>query len=277
MEKCDRLREFDDVQQYEVAFRRLKRVIQKTKYRPTILIATVLLCGNGFAQMSVVKVSGIHPVDSAKKTWYGYVENAGSIPIDAVIATFHCKGTGGGETDSEVVSVYDSDYWYVDKKTSISPGGKIALEAADPAQCPGNVDAVIFLDGHSEGDANYVDELYDRRRGVSKAIGPMIPLLDGIAVQQNNRDHAILVIEGLVKSAQKDLSMNEAERKGKIGTYNKIMVELRSPPTRHLPQVDEIMISDNVTREQAFAMFLRNMLRMWQTSLNGKLEPSPIK
>src|SRR5580658_1176090 len=126
---------------------------------PLLVLTVTLLTFNASAQITSVKE---YPpqFDTSRQIWQEGVENQDSRSIVAVHASFDCptryplnsgryitfQPTGEYDALGNGVTIFD-DY------KGIPPGGAAAIAAADPSKCSGGVDAVIFSDGHIEGNS----------------------------------------------------------------------------------------------------------------------------
>jgi hypothetical protein len=114
------------------------------------------------------------------------VENRSASSIVALHAPLDCvQADGRRELDEN--GGMDSLYQF-SRDRVISPGGSFTVKVHGYSKCSGGVDAVIFSDGHSEGDSKQIDRIYDRRRGIYAGLDFAIPLLQGIASGGWNRD-----------------------------------------------------------------------------------------
>jgi len=141
-----------------------------------ILSAASFVTQMGTAQMLSIKVSDVIQTGSV---WEEVVKNLSGSSIVSLHATFHCVDTNGIHLIDENGSS-DSLYQYSCDR-DIPPGGSFGVRVSGHDECSGGVDAVIFSDGHSEGDSAQVARIYARRSGIYKGLTFVIPLLDSIA------------------------------------------------------------------------------------------------
>jgi hypothetical protein len=155
--------------------------------------------------------------------------------------------------------------------------------AQDPSKWTGGVDAVIFSDGHSEGDQQGVNDIYERRRGVYDAIIKVLPLLDTIATQGASPTDVADTIHRLYQSLPNDRTITGGERLGQGQVYQSIETLLRSQkdigglydPTKYPPQpsIDEVAKVNGIPREQAHAIVLSTKYQGLKALVEANLQP----
>jgi hypothetical protein len=207
--------------------------------------------------------------------WREAIENHGSSSTVAMRTTFR-RLTG----NTAVVVAWDSvtNYGIVPR---ISPGGIGYLFAQDPSKFSGGVDAVIFSDGHSEGDPQGVNEIYERRRGDYKAIAQVLPLLDKIVNQDASPTQVADTIHRF--AIPNDGTISSGERRGLEQVYMGVENLLRRQdditglydPTKYPPQesIDQVAKVKGIPREQAHAIVIRQKYQRLEAFLRDNLEP----
>ncbi len=167
----------------------------------------------------------------------------------------------------------------------IPSGGIGYLFAQDPSKFSGGVDAVIFSDGHSEGDPQGVNEIYERRRGDYKAIARVLPLLDKIVNQDASPTQVADTIHRF--AIPNDGTISSGERQGLEQVYMGVENLLRMQdditglydPAKYPPQpsIDEVAKVNGIPREQAHAIVIREKYRRLKAFLEDNLEPPVAK
>jgi hypothetical protein len=254
-----------------------------------VLLTTSILTLSVKAQTPSIEESGafqpgqtlISESSSPSSVWHEVITNHGSSSIVAFHATFHCPA-GGGFKRIDIEYVHDSLFRY-GHDANIPPGGSVEITAADPSQCPGGVDAVIFSDGHSEGDQQRVSALYAQRRGRYKALGEAIRMLDAVASNTESTQAIIDTLDRLSHSIANDITINSYERSGITDFYSSLKGTLETPhgiveaPSDHTSQrqlsYDEVVRTQHISREQAKATVIRNKLLEWKAALEGNTGP----
>jgi hypothetical protein len=214
--------------------------------------------------------------------WKQVVENHGSSSIVAMHSPFQCEvQTRRGSITSTIVYTYDFLTGYGTSR-DIPPGGVERFDAPDPSTWSGGVDAVIFSDGHSEGDPKGVSALYQRRQGFYNGIIEALQLLDTIANQGANpaevADSVHLRSESLAKHGTK---AND-EWVGLTELYSGLESLLRAQKLRWVPSdstpypqptIEEVAKVNGIPRQQAHAIALSKRYDELKADLEGNLEP----
>jgi hypothetical protein len=246
------------------------------------LLAVTLVPACAAAQVPSIHESGAF--DSGKRAgtlsgspvivWTDTIENRGSSSLVAFHATYDCP---------QSKTLYDYDYLFrYGLDLSIPPGDSVEIIAADPDQCPGGVDAAIFSDGHTEGDAQEVSPIYARRRGTYKALGESIKLLSAIAAQEKTPQQVIDIFASECHRIARDQTSDGDERTAMIALYSVLKVALRDPvatlrapsdKTARQPSLAEVVKANNFSREQAQATMIIKKLNEWRADLEDNLYP----
>lgn len=215
--------------------------------------------------------SGRHAV-----LWKETVENQGSSALVGFHVSFNCPHSKA-LIDHDPLINYGQDF-------DIPPGGSIEIIAADPSSCPGEVEAAVFSDGHSEGDPVEVAGFYARRRGAYKAIGETIELMDAIATEQKTQAEVSSILDSREHIVANDQTIEGYERFGMVQLFGKIIATLsdvrgviQSPSdrsARRQPTAKELVREQHVSPAQAQAMVVSRKLQEWRADLADSLRPS---
>jgi hypothetical protein len=243
------------------------------------------------AQITSVKESSATQSGSLGNTWQEAIENHGSSSIVALRTAFRCllksKRKQKFALQGIVVNVRDAlGESYSRSVRPIPPGGAVDLSAQDPSQCSGGVDAVIFSDGHSEGDPDSVSALYQRRRGIYSGLTEALQLLDTIANHGANPKDVADIASRRSDSVGRDQTVDIEERMGQRQLYTRLESLLRSQmdmgvpsdstPYRQ-PSIEEVAKANGIPREQAHAIVISKKFQEWKADLEGNLEPLAAK
>ena len=143
------------------------------------------------------------------------------------------------------------------------------------------MDVVIFSDGHSEGDPQGVNEIYERRRGDYRGIAQVLPLLDKIVNQDASPTQVADTIHHF--GIPNDGTISKDERTGLMRVYQGLENVLRSQsditglydPTKYPPEqrIDEVAKVKGIPREQAHAIVIRQKYQRLEAILRDNLEP----
>jgi hypothetical protein len=233
------------------------------------------------AQITSLKVE----VKADGHAWQAVIQNHGSSAVMAMRTTFREQPgiMKDGSINTAVVVVYDSVTHY-GPFPPIAPGGTAERAAQDPSKWTGGVDAAIFSDGHSEGDPQGVNDIYERRRGAYNAVVKVIPLLDSIATQGANPSEVADTIHGLYQSLPKDRTITDSERLGLGPVYLGVENLLRTQgdiaglydPTKYPPQpgISEVAKVSGIPREQAHAIVISKKYQGLKALLEANLQPA---
>lgn len=212
--------------------------------------------------------------------WKEVIENHGSTALVAFHATFHCGTKGNVFYDHDPLFFYGRD-------RPISPEGSFEINAADPAECPGGIDAAIFSDGHTEGNPFEVDAIFQRRRGIYEGIGSALTLLDDVAANKRTALQVQSSFSDLEASAYKDHTLNGPEKIGMRIFFERIRLTIKTNQgvlitpsdwtTVRQPTYDEIAAKQHISMEQAQAIVIAKKLREWRVDLEGFLSPARPK
>jgi hypothetical protein len=208
--------------------------------------------------------------------WREMIENHSSSSTVAMRTTFR-RRTG----NTAIVVAWDSVTNY-DTTPRIPPGGVGYLFAQDPSKFSGGVDTVIFSDGHSEGDPQGINQIYERRRGDYKAIAQVLPLLDKIVSQEASPTEVADTIHRF--AIPNDATISQGEREGLQQVYTGVENLLRRQgditglydPTKYPPdqRIEEVAKDKGIPREQAHAIVIRQKYRRLEAFLADNLEPA---
>jgi hypothetical protein len=215
-----------------------------------------------------------------QKRWQEVIENHGSSAIIAFNAPFRCPRPGGGWV--EATSLHDS-LARVDMASPIPPGGSWQIDAADPKSCPGGVDAVVFADGHTEGDPQEVKNIFNQRLGIYKEIDEMIKMLQDVETGKRSPKWTMEALQnrqtmisngGLGGSSFEERGRGWAIAVTNMGLQAEHGWHTPSDSTAHrLPSVEKVMETDHLPRVQANAKVLIDKFEEWKTDLEGHTEP----
>jgi hypothetical protein len=118
--------------------------------------------------------------------WHRVVTNLHESHIVAYYASYRCGGRLGG-------LVIDDSLLYASVRP-IAPDESAEIRAEDPSKCEGGVKAPIFADGHVEGDAHLLDDLYLKRQGAYEALNESMRML-GAARDERSVDTVIRILD----------------------------------------------------------------------------------
>jgi hypothetical protein len=221
--------------------------------------------------------------------WREVVENQAFSSVVAMRTTFQRRTEtkiGSTNVNTKIVVAYDSITNYGTVR-HIPSGGVGYLFAQDPSKWSGGVDAVIFSDGHSEGDPQGVLEIYERRRGDYRAVTEVLPLLDTIANQGASPTQVADAIHHLYQSLPNDRTISAGERRGRAQVYSGLEDLLRSQtdivglydPAKYPPQrsIDQVAKVKGISREQAHAIVIGEKYRRLEAFLGDNLQPLVAK
>ena len=217
--------------------------------------------------------------------WRKVVENRSASSIVALEAVYHCASSGYFK-HVDYTHVHDSLEAY-GTDNDVPPGASIEITAYDPELCPGKVEAVIFADGHSEGDPQFVNDLYMRRRGIYQILDVIRAHVDRIASQQETPQSVIEFLTKLDGSNGLNMKVDISERAGMSYAIGLVKMMLAAGPMTswrvpsdstldRLPRASAVMLDLNVSREQAQAIIFSKKLAEWSSDLGKNLEPSPV-
>jgi hypothetical protein len=170
------------------------------RHWPLVVLIVSLLACNASAQFTGVQVTSVKEYppefDESRNIWQEVVENPGPKTIVALHTTFHCTPVGptSGPTNKRVTGQSSGGidalsvpfYMGAEVHEGIPPGLAAEIFAEDPSRCTGGVDAIIFADGQSEGDSNWVNYYRQEWVGIHQGIIESIPLIAKIANQKAN-------------------------------------------------------------------------------------------
>jgi len=262
------------------------------KTRLIVIAIGVVLLRSASAQIPSIKegaaVQQVHQNGTSGQqfvVWKKTIENQASSSMVALEAIFRCPATGFYKQIA-YTSLRDSLENY-GHDIDVPPGGSVEISAFDPDRCPGSVEAVIFSDGHSEGNPKAIEDLYLRRRGIDKMLAEIQEHLDKIVAQQETSEAMVSALTNLDKANGENQALNISERKGMsyaIGVAKQILqsgsglaVPANSAEKRP-PNIASVMQEMNVSHEQAQAMVLNKELEQWRSALEAHLDmPSSAK
>lgn len=244
---------------------------------PLVVLTVTLLTFNVSAQITSVKE---YPpqFDKSRQIWQEGVENQDSRSIVAVHASFDCptrypldsgryvtfQPTGEYDALGNGVTIFD-DY------KGIPPGGAAAIAAADPSKCRGGVDAVIFWDGHIEGNSGSVYKYRQRWSGVHEGVVQSLRLLAKVTDQETD----LAEVEDALRQRMESIPDNPLDINGRLfekGVYVQLESLLRGAREHPRPHSEEVE-ADGIPRKQGRKMviFLVNKLQEWKTALENGL------
>jgi hypothetical protein len=207
--------------------------------------------------------------------WREMIENHSASSTVAMRTTFRQR-TG----NTSIVVAWDSVTNY-GTTPRIPTGGVGYLFAQDPSKFSGGVDTVIFSDGHSEGDPQGVNQIYERRRADYKAVAQVLPLLDKIVNQEASPTEVADTIHRF--PIPNDQTISQGEREGLQQVYMGVESLLRRQgditglydPTKYPPdqRIEEVTKDKGIPREQAHAIVIRQKYRRFEAFLRDNLEP----
>jgi hypothetical protein len=249
------------------------------------MLATIFLQRGAVAQIPSIQVTEPYQEDrplsfTDHRPWRIAVENHDTRSIVAAQATFHCPATGYYK-EIAYTSFHDSLAHY-GSDTDIPPGSSFELTANDPSSCSGKVDAVVFSDGHSEGDPQAIQEIYMRRRGVYEALSEITAHVDRVANQEETPQNVTDFLTSRDKSNGTNQSIDIRERNGMSMALGMAKMLLMSPGDMRVPSDSTanrqpgtlaVMKEMHITREQAHAIVLSRKLGEWSDALKDHLEP----
>src|ERR1700761_818115 len=206
--------------------------------------------------------------------WKEVIENHGSSALVAFHSTFHCGEKGNIFYDHDPLFFYGRD-------KPISLEGSFEIGAADPAECPGSIDAAIFSDGHTEGNPFEVDAIFQRRRGIYEAIDSALTLLEDRVANKRTALQVETSFSDLESSANNDHTLSGPERLGMQMLFRRLRLTLKTNQgvlitpsdwtTVRQPTYDEIAAKQQISMEQAQAIVIAKKLREWRADLEGFL------
>jgi hypothetical protein len=240
-----------------------------------VFVAASVLSLRSLAQVPSIKEGVAFQLRPSLNVWREVIQNQGSSALVAFHVSFHCP------KDGPLVR-YDALFHY-GHNSNIPPGGSVEIDAGDPSKCSGTVDAAIFLDGHNEGEAQSLNELYAMRRGAYTALGDSIQLLNAIANKTESPQHVIDTLETRSQENRREMTANAAGYAFicliVTRTLNnpRLSVHVPSDDTaQRLPGIDEVMNLQNISANQAQAVVLSKKLQQWHSALEVNLEPPAV-
>jgi hypothetical protein len=241
------------------------------KYTAVLLLSSFTLAQQ--TQLPDVAQARLHTTPEA---WEVRVENRYSSPIVAMHLSINCPSTPkharfGFQHQFDHLFNYGAD-------KPLAPGAFYAMSIPSAAaDCDGGLDAVVFADGHSNGDPEAVQDIYRRRRGISEALAFALPLLEKVSRQESNPANVAKTLRDKDKTESLDASKSSAERLGEryVLTLTAVLLERQHdwlvPSDARQPGIEEIMQLRSVTHEQAHAIVLKRKLEEWKFDLQGNL------
>ena len=216
-----------------------------------------------------------------QKHWQEVIENHGSSAIIAFNAPFRCPRPGGGWVEPH--SLHDSLAYY-GSDSPIPPGGSRQIDAADPKWCAGGVYALVFANGHTEGNPQQVKNIFDQRLGIYKEIDEMIKMLQNVETGKKSPQWTIrALMDRATMISNGGLGGNSFERGGRSGADAIAKIALQSEHGMHTPSddtietrqpsVEKVMETDHLSRTQANALVVIRKFEEWKAALAGHTEP----
>jgi len=231
--------------------------------------------------------------NKSRQTWQEVVENQGSRSIVAMHTTFDCiTSTPTGDHKAVTSGGFDvlSIPTYLEVH-AVPSGGATTMLAEDPSRCSGGVDAVIFADGHSEGNSRWVNYYQQMWVGVHKGIIESLPLLAKVANQGADLAEAEELLrdrkESIPESPPAINGTFDWERMGQRAVYSNLESLLHSmreewkakPDSTPDPQPGSEVEGKGISAKQAqkMAVYLVGKLQEWKTALENGLGSPAIK
>jgi hypothetical protein len=263
---------------------------------PLVVLTASLLTFSVSAQITSVKE---YPpqFNKSRQIWEEVVENQSSRSIVAMHTTFDCiRSTPTGDRKAGVSGGFDvlSIPTYLEIHEAIPSGDATTMPAGDPSRCSGGVDAVIFADGHSEGNPRWVNEDQQTWVGVHQGIIESLPLLAKVA----NQEADLAEVEDLLRDRKVSipefpLDINRTFDRKKIGerlvytNLESLLHSMRgwkaaSDSTPHSQLRSEEVAEVQATgiprkQEPKVATFLVSKLQEWKTAVENGLGSSAAK
>jgi hypothetical protein len=217
--------------------------------------------------------------------WKLRIENRYSAPIVAMYISYKCPATAEHARYGYAFR-YDHLLHY-GGDPPIAPGRFLGNTLPTTAgDCDGGVEAVVFADGHSDGDPEAVQDIYRRRVGVSEGIAFSLPLIEQVSLAGAKPADIAKTLRDKSKTDSLDTSKSSAEKEGEryVLAWVAWLLEKQHDfwvPSDVLPGnqpgIEEIMQARGITREQAHGMVLKRELEEWNADLQGNLDPPPGK
>jgi hypothetical protein len=227
------------------------------------------------------------------------IENQDPRSIVAVHASFHCparaSSTHSGKNISEIgpMGEYDAlgnGVGIFDDYSGIAPGAFATIAAADPNQCRGGVDTVIFSNGQIVGDLRWANEFRLRWSGVYEAVVQSMPQLSTVANQQAD----LVEVEVFLRRRMELIPQNPHLISGapdsraffERGVYFQLDsllsgshdVNAPSESSPHSQPRSEAVAQREAgiprKQQQKMAIFLVGKLQEWKTALESALKPA---
>jgi hypothetical protein len=171
---------------------------------------------------------------------------------------------------------------FIDGGPYVDSGKSLEAQVNDPSICEVGVHAAIFSDGHSEGDAKIVQELFAHRRGAYQALGNTTKLLASVYTEHVPVAN---IVESLEAEQRSNLKKMTADSAGDNMVLFQISNFLRDPSVvwhlppeyqgqkQQLPSVEDVMSANGVSRDEARVLLLNKRLEAWRTLLQNNLQP----
>jgi hypothetical protein len=239
------------------------------RYALFVVMTAFLLPWSGLAQVpSIVESSTLQ---AGPHSWRRVLRNQS--PSSLVAYMVGCLPKRG------MTSMHDAA---TDGGAYVDPGKSTEDQVNEPSVCDVGVRAAIFSDGHAEGDAEFVEELFAYRRGAYQALGDTIKLLASVYTQ-----HVPIadIIDKLAAEQQATLKKMERES----GGYNLVLFQVsnmltdprvawRLPPEyqgqkQQLPSIEDVMSTNSLSRDEARVFLLNRRLEAWKSLLQNNLQP----
>ncbi len=249
------------------------------RYSPLVVLIVTLLASGVSAQIPSVKE---YPAqfDKSRQIWQEVVENQDSRSIVALHTTFVCPTRIPAKKSGNSVSVGGYDALgifdiFADPK-GVPSGGVTTILSADPSECRGGVDGVIFSDRHSEGDPRWVNECHQGWAGVHQGVIESLPLLAKLANQEADLTEVDDALRHRMESIpDHPLGINgafDSKRSLERGVYAQLESLLRDAREHPKPRSEEVETNGiPAKRPQKMAIFLVNKLQEWKTALENGL------
>ena len=225
-----------------------------------------------FAQPVSIPETRIETVDG----WKVHVENNTKSSVVALHATFRCPATPSHQA-GELEFVMDPLYNYGSDRP-IPAGEPYEFKIPHGWECPGGVDAVLYADGHSEGDPAAVEILFQQRVGVSEAIDLSTKVLDQVSHSTVQPTEAASQLKAMSKRVSLNESKSVGERQGEMYVFTvvaglltrqnnwRVPSDLRE---RNQPSIEDTMKVRGVLRQQAHAIVINSKLQEWSLDLKN--------
>lgn len=216
------------------------------------------------------------PVGS--KIWVNTIQNLSGKEIEAIHVTFECT-TAKGKVHSDDNGSMDSIY-VISRDHPIPTGQVYVAKVIGEGECSGSTDAIVFANGETEGDADKIAVIMERRKGAFKALDIIIPLMDQVASGKMKATDLIALLEEKTKALSSEKSLTVNEIGGESFAFGAAISVLQSPngwlvtPSDNTadkqPRFTDIMVQKGISLEQARATVHASKFREWRAALKSR-------